>query len=100
MSFKCLVILVVTCLLVTHVKGANRRLKELFSWKTIDFDFPDEVTRTRAIDSKQYIQNNNLPLGFERWHDKLFVTVPRWKSGIASTLNYINLTGECCSVIN
>lgn len=94
MSFKSLVFLAGTCFLVSQVNAANERLKELFYWKTIDFDFPDEATRNKAIESKEYIRDHNLPLGLERWHDKLFVTVPRWKNGIASTLNYINLTGE------
>ncbi|KAI5749184.1 hypothetical protein M8J76_005306 [Diaphorina citri] len=92
MSLKCLTLLAGVCLLACRVNAANERLKELFAWKTVDFDFPDEATRAKAIENKEYIQENNLPLGLERWHDKLFVTIPRWKSGIVSTLNYINLT--------
>lgn len=94
MSLKCLTLLAGVCLLACRVNAANERLKELFAWKTVDFDFPDEATRAKAIENKEYIQENNLPLGLERWHDKLFVTIPRWKSGIVSTLNYINLTGK------
>lgn len=93
MSFKIvsLVVLAGTCFIVSQVQAKNEKLKEVFAWKTVDFDFPDDATRARAIESKEYIQENNLILGVERWHDKLFVTVPRWKSGVAATLNYIDL---------
>ena len=32
---------------------------------------------------------NNIPMGVNRWRDKLFVTVPRRAPGIPSSLNYI-----------
>lgn len=60
----------------------------------MDFDFPDDTSRNKSIESKEFIPENNLPLGLDVWNDKLFVTVPRWKAGVTSTLNYISLNGE------
>jgi hypothetical protein len=73
------------------VWSVNDRLREVFSWRQLDFVFPDQKTRQAAIASGEYVQANNLPLGLEVWRDKLFITVPRWKAGVASTLNYVSL---------
>lgn len=51
--------------------------EELFAWKQIDYTWPSEQERSEAIQKGTYIQLNNLPLGLERWQNKLFVTVPR-----------------------
>uniref|UniRef100_A0A8D9A1Q5 Protein yellow n=2 Tax=Cacopsylla melanoneura TaxID=428564 RepID=A0A8D9A1Q5_9HEMI len=95
MSLKTSLILAALCLLIHKVSTANQtynRLKEFFTWKTLDFDFPDEATRTSAIQSGAHVKGNSLILGVEKWKDKLFVTTPRsWKSGVPSTLNYVNL---------
>ncbi|XP_026320861.1 L-dopachrome tautomerase yellow-f2-like [Hyposmocoma kahamanoa] len=32
-----------------------------------------------------------MPTGIARWKSKLFITIPRWKKGVPSTLNYIPL---------
>lgn len=69
----------------------NTKLVERFSWKQVDFDFPDERSRMEMIKNGVFIPENNLPLGLERWKNKLFVTLPRWKSGTAATLTYIDL---------
>lgn len=69
----------------------NIKLKEVFSWKQVDFDFPDENARQDAISSGDFVPENNLPLGVEAWKNKLFVTCPRWKGGTAATLTYIDL---------
>ncbi|KAI4461753.1 protein yellow-related [Holotrichia oblita] len=68
--------------------------EELFAWKQIDYTWPTEQARQEAIQKGTYIQLNNLPLGLERWQDKLFVTVPRWKAGVGATLNYIPLNSN------
>lgn len=39
-----------------------------------------------------FIQYNNVPMGVEKVGNRLFVTVPRRRHGIPSTLNYIDLT--------
>jgi hypothetical protein len=78
----------------SFIEAKNTKLEEVFHWNLVDFDYPDDISRNESIESKQFIPENNLPLGLEVWKDKLFVTVPRWKSGVPSTLNYVSLTGE------
>lgn len=58
----------------------------VYSWKQLDYAFPSESDRRRAIESKQFIQENNLPLGLEIYKDRVFVTMPKWKQGIPATL--------------
>lgn len=74
--------------------NVNPHLKEVFHWQQLDFQYPDDETRKAAIESGEFISENNLPLGVEVWKNKLFVTVPRWKSGIPASLNTIDLSGQ------
>lgn len=53
------------------------KLKEKFKWREVEFDWPSQEAKQEAISSGKYVVSNNLPLGLERWHDKLFITVPR-----------------------
>ncbi|KAH8306708.1 hypothetical protein KR044_007190, partial [Drosophila immigrans] len=72
--------------------GVNAKLEERFSWKQLTFDWPSPEAEAEAKRTGHYIEENNLPLGLERWDNKIFVTVPRWKVGVAATLNYIDLS--------
>lgn len=69
-------------------------LKVVYQWNEIDFNFPSEQERIDAKASGQYIPENNLPLGLEVYDNRLFITVPRWRSGVAASLTYINLSGS------
>uniref|UniRef100_A0A1B0GFH7 Protein yellow n=1 Tax=Glossina morsitans morsitans TaxID=37546 RepID=A0A1B0GFH7_GLOMM len=80
--------------LVLAVLIVEAKLKEKFSWKQMEFDWPNPGAEQKAIKSGQYIVENNLPLGVERWQNKLFITIPRWKSGVAASLNYVDLDSE------
>lgn len=71
--------------------GSTLKLQEKFAWKEMQFDWPTPEAEQEAIKTGRYIPHNNLPLGVERWQNKLFVTVPRWRAGVASSLNYIDL---------
>ncbi|XP_022913148.2 protein yellow [Onthophagus taurus] len=73
------------------ISSAIAPLEELFSWNQIDYTWPSLEQRQDAISKGTFAPENNLPLGLEKWNDKLFVTVPRWKSGVGSSLNYISL---------
>ncbi|CRK87272.1 CLUMA_CG001074, isoform A [Clunio marinus] len=72
--------------------SSARKLDEKFAWKELDFAWPSEEAKQEAIRSGKYIESHNLPLGLDIWQDKLFITVPRWKSGVASSLNYVKLS--------
>lgn len=72
---------------------ANAKLKEVFKWKQVTFEYPDEAARRTSVESGEFKQSNNIPLGIEVWEDKVFLTVPRWKSGVVSTLNYVKKNG-------
>jgi hypothetical protein len=76
---------------VLGLTSAVYKLEERFSWNELDWVFPSPAARSRAIASGDYIPRNGLPVGIERWGNKLFVTVPRWRDGIPATLNYIDM---------
>lgn len=68
-------------------------LRVAFQWKQVDYEFPSDVARQQAIDNGEFVPENNLPLGLEVYGDRVFVTVPRWKTGVAASLTYFNLSG-------
>jgi hypothetical protein len=76
---------------VVGLAKGQTKLQERFSWRQMDWVFPSQQIRERAIASGDYIPTNGLPVGIERWQNKLFVSVPRWRNGIPSTLNYIDM---------
>lgn len=69
-------IAIVCCVLFCGLAAAVQ-LEEVFAWRGLDFAWPTQQDKDKAVQSKQYIADNNLPLGISRWNDKLFVTVPR-----------------------
>lgn len=64
---------------------------ELYAWKHLDYDWLDNELKEEALKSGAYVPENNLPMGFAPWNDKIFISVPRFKTGVPSTLNYITL---------
>lgn len=70
----------ITMILFVGLSSAQR-LQERFNWRQLDWVFPNQQLRDRAIASGDYIPTNGLPVGIERWQNKLFVTVPRWRNG-------------------
>lgn len=78
---------------IWQCQAANTRLTEVFNWKVIKYQMSASDEKS-AIESGRYIPANNFPVGIERWNDKLFITVPRFKPGVLSTLNYISLSSN------
>ncbi|ALC39708.1 yellow-c [Drosophila busckii] len=88
-SLKLVALCLISCCCFLAASG---KLEERFAWKQLTFDWPSAEAEAEAKRTGHYIEENNLPLGLERWKNKLFVTVPRWKAGVAATLNYIDLS--------
>lgn len=71
--------------------GSSRYFNVTYSWKQVEYEFPNDTIRDALIESNDYIPNNNMPLGLAVWCDKMFITVPRWKAGVLSTLNSVSM---------
>lgn len=69
LSFLVLAATVVCCF--------GNKLNEKFAWKEMSYEWPSNEAYEEALKSGAYIKENNLPLGIERWRNKLFITVPR-----------------------
>ncbi|XP_047526633.1 L-dopachrome tautomerase yellow-f2-like [Vanessa atalanta] len=79
---------------VTTAISCQAALPELrFAWKEVDYVWDSPAQRETAVKDGLFVPANNLPLGLARWKNKVFVTVPRWKNGVASSLNYVDLDG-------
>ncbi|XP_046389435.1 protein yellow-like [Ischnura elegans] len=65
------------------------KMKEVLRWKQLDFMFRSNEERTRAIQTGRFHQENTLPLGLEVYGDRIFITLPRWKTGSPATLAYV-----------
>jgi sugar lactone lactonase YvrE len=73
------------------VVSSATNLKHLAKWTRINFAWDNLHTEADYLNKKEYIVENNEIAGIKVWKCKMFVTVPRWKPGVPSTLNYINL---------
>ncbi|XP_054276546.1 protein yellow-like [Macrosteles quadrilineatus] len=87
----CLVVIFVVSICNT-VLGEQSTFVERFAWKSLDFDFGEDWVAEAALSQKLFQPENNLPVGIEVWRNKLFITVPRWREGVPSTLNYVDLS--------
>ncbi|XP_072946836.1 uncharacterized protein [Epargyreus clarus] len=94
------------CILLSPIYAQIHRnsLKEVFAWKQLTYDVdgviysedseykkgPDVIHFSQDLteSEKYFIQYNNVPIGFEVYKETVFVTVPRRRYGIPSTLNY------------
>lgn len=64
-------------------------LKTIYKWKSIDFAYDSETEREIAKKTKEFVPENNLPLGLEVYKDRIFVSFPKWKQGVPLTLGYV-----------
>lgn len=85
------IVLIALAITVNSHQETNSKLSEVFRWRLVDFQFPNDNIRNYLISSKRYLQANNSMLGLEVWRNRLFITVPRWYAGTGSTLNYVDL---------
>ncbi|TGZ53553.1 Protein yellow [Temnothorax longispinosus] len=79
-------IVVAAAFLIVLLDGAIGKLRVAYRWKQIDYEWPNNDIKRLFPD---YKQEDNLPLGLEVVGDRLFITVPRWRQGVAASLNYI-----------
>jgi len=58
----------------------------VYEWFTLDYNWPDEMTKGQAISNRRFVPENNAIAGIKAWRDRVFVSIPRWKEGVPVTL--------------
>nr|AAG01014.3 dopachrome conversion enzyme [Aedes aegypti] len=82
-----LVFLCVVAFAALTVVSGQRQVEEVLKWQQVEFDVPASVLS--APDG--YIPINNIPMSGVHYKNRVFVTVPRRRWGIPSTLNVVEL---------
>lgn len=85
-KMKQLVLLILLAVAVTCQQQLPPSFKVIFEWRTIDFQWPSEEERQYAKDHHEYIATNIFPSGIKFWDERMYVMMPRWKSGVPVTL--------------
>lgn len=99
MRLRCDLLFLLFVFVVSHSHGYDP-LKLMFSWKSLEFDFPSEQDRQWAIDNGQFIRGTLVPIDVDVYNkgpqsSKVFITIPRFQSGVPLTLGYV--TGRITS---
>uniref|UniRef100_A0A1A9WYD3 Bee-milk protein n=1 Tax=Glossina brevipalpis TaxID=37001 RepID=A0A1A9WYD3_9MUSC len=58
-------------------------------WRKLDFEYNTYEQRQKAIMNREFIVENNLPLGIDIYENRIFMTTPRWKDGVPASLGTI-----------
>ncbi|XP_067671579.1 protein yellow-like [Haliotis asinina] len=61
----------------------------VYKWRALDFDWPNISVKQEFIKNGSFIIQNNIISGIKIYNDSVYVTVPRWRKGVPSTLNVI-----------
>ncbi|XP_069114267.1 protein yellow-like [Argopecten irradians] len=61
----------------------------VYSWKTVDYSWPTDTLKQAYIATEQFVVENNIICGIKVLDGNVYVTVPRWKPGVPSTLNKV-----------
>ncbi|XP_060523028.1 protein yellow isoform X2 [Cylas formicarius] len=85
-------LIICTVVAILTIASTMDNLRVAYQWKTLDFDYSSPRVREEAINKKEFIPENNIPVGLEVVGKRLFLTIPRWKRGVAASLAYIDRT--------
>lgn len=72
----------------------SRNLKVVAEWGSLDYVFPQPQIRQLAIQNGQFVRNNGVPIDVDvdykdNLPSRIFVTIPRFTTGIPVTLGYV-----------
>ena len=73
---------------------AEENFSVIFQWKVIDVIWPSQSARNQALACGEYIPKNNAITGIKIWKDQLYLTIPRWKTGVPVTLTVTPLSPQ------
>ncbi|XP_075161208.1 L-dopachrome tautomerase yellow-h [Haematobia irritans] len=72
-----------------ELPSKSQQFQIVNEWKYLDFEYPTYGQRQKAIANREFIAENNLPLGVDFYKDRIFITTPRWKDGVPASFGYL-----------
>ena len=90
MKFVIFVVLSFVCRIFAddHENG-GKSPEIVYQWNIVEYEWPNEAVKQQEIDNKKYIPENSAINGIKLYNGTVYVTVPRLKPGVPSTLNVI-----------
>ena len=88
---KLIAIAVILCSLCGVAPASKVSPKHLAKWTKLNYAWDETHKEEDYKNNGRFVVKNNEIAGIKVWKCKMFLTVPRWKAGVPSTLNYIDL---------
>lgn len=87
-------IITLTCFVaicVSHASAGSRQYQEevVYQWNVIEYEWPNSTFKEQEISRGNHEPKNSTINGIKVYKDKVYVTTPRLKTGVPSTLNVI-----------
>lgn len=73
----------------TNVVYGWSPLQIIHKWSQLEFDFPNVIAREEAIKNGDFKPKSIIPIDVDVYKDKVFVTIPRFQSGVPITLGKV-----------
>lgn len=77
---------VLACLLVTVLAGNHLPFEKVFEWNILQYEWPSTNYKELADKAKEYLPANNSIAAIKFWKDVMYLSIPRWRSGVPVTL--------------
>ncbi|EFN80990.1 Protein yellow [Harpegnathos saltator] len=70
------------------------KLRVIYSWKALEFAFPNAAARKLAIQEGRFIPGAPIPIDVDFYHKAkqgsvVFISIPRFQNGVPVTLGYV-----------
>lgn len=66
----------------------------LYEWVSLNYTWTSPQQMQDSLASGQWVPENNVIAGVKYWNGTLYVSVPRWRHGVPSTLNSLAWPGD------
>ncbi|KAK3587994.1 hypothetical protein CHS0354_014514 [Potamilus streckersoni] len=68
---------------------SSEKASIVYSWSSIQYDWPNASMMEDYNKSMKYIQENNIVAGIRVYKGDIFVVTPKWRNGVPSSLNRV-----------
>ncbi|XP_064597810.1 protein yellow-like [Liolophura sinensis] len=71
--------------------GTAHRAEVVYEWVSLDYDWPTTRMKSDYISSGKFVKENNIITGVKVYKGEVYVSVPRMREGVPSSLNKVVL---------